>query len=86
MKTIYKYPIPYGSTDTYTEMPNGARILAVQMQNGKPYVWAIVETTMEVVGRRFVLYGTGHALDDYYGTYIGTFQDGPFVWHLFERI
>jgi len=88
-KRIYKYPIEVKDEQSI-EMPMGATILCVQVQREKPNIWAVVEENAVVETRKFVLYGTGHALN---GTenlqkYIGTFQmqSGNFVFHLFERI
>ena len=84
MSTIYKYPLQPGNNEIMA--PAGARLLAVQMQNGTPCLWALVDPTQPP--RRIVLsiYGTGHGMPDAPGQYVGTFQMecGALVWHLFE--
>jgi len=82
MKRIYKYKL-----ENSVEMPIGAKILSIQMQNNRPYIWALVDTDVECEFRHFEIIGTGHNFpeaDNF--TYINTFQDGPFVWHIFELI
>jgi hypothetical protein len=34
--------------------------------------------------RYFRIYGTGHTMPEACGKYIGTVQQGAFVWHVFE--
>jgi hypothetical protein len=83
MKRIYKYELKEGSV----EMPIGAKILSIQYQNNRPYIWALVDTDVECDFRYFTIVGTGEDFpeaDDF--TYINTIQDGPFVWHIFEYI
>ena len=81
---IYKYPFPVIQNVTI-KMPKGARILTVQMQGENPYIWAIVDQNMTKEDRHFKVYGTGHDLNMKQNEeYIGTWQEGSFVWHLFE--
>ena len=81
---IWKYQIPITGRFEI-EMPGAAQIISIQMQNEVPYVWAIVGPKITPSNRRFKLVGTGHEFD-FLPTdkFIGTFQDGPYVWHLFE--
>jgi len=85
MKSVWKFPLEITDVNVVI-MPKGAKVLTVQMQNGTPTIWALVDIGVESVERRFKLHGTGHNFNDYgdYATYVGTFQDGPFVGHLFE--
>ena len=83
MKTIYKYDVPF-EDHPIVQMPDGAVILAFQLQMGSGLVvWAIVDTEAPIQLRQLELCGTGHPLGEV-GTYIGTVQQGRFVWHLFE--
>lgn len=82
---IYKYPI--GIKDKFSiEMPTGARILTIQVQDNVPCMWVLVDTSQELEIRNFKIIGTGHSLDEFHGNYIGTVQmaNGFFVWHIFE--
>ncbi len=83
MKRIYKYELKEGSV----EMPIGAKILSIQDQNNRSYIWALVGIDAECEFRYFAIVCTGHDFpeaDDF--TYINTIQNGPFVWHIFELI
>lgn len=69
-------------------MPVGAKILTVQVQNGIPCMWAMVDpdaSTEEVTIR---VHGTGHPIcDSAKLEYIGTFQiyGGGLVFHVFKE-
>lgn len=80
--TIYKYPINVYLT--YVEMPRGARMLTVQLQGGRPFIWAKVDPMSPMAKRMIVIVATGQALGR--GEYVGTWQctGGEFVWHLFD--
>ena len=83
MKRIYKYELKEGGV----EMPIGAKILTIQDQNNRAYIWALVDIDAECEFRYFAIAGTGEDFpeaDDF--TYINTIQDGQFVWHIFELI
>lgn len=81
MKQIWKFQV-----SGIIEMPADAKILTVQNQNGDPCIWALVDPNQKMDARMFTIVGTGKPFDDTNTVYIGTFQDGPFVWHLFEII
>jgi len=69
------------------EMPVGARVLAVQMQNDQPCLWALVDPKAVKESRVFRVFGTGHPVPDGLPMdFVGTFQmaGGALVWHLFE--
>lgn len=85
MKAIWKFPVMFEDVNSIM-MPKGAKVLTVQMQAGSPVIWAIVDPESELVDRRFRLLGTGQHFDDWgdYVQYVGTFQDGGFVGHLFD--
>jgi hypothetical protein len=82
-KQIWKY-----SLENVIEMPKGAEILTVDIQNGQMFnaqMWVKVNTENEMEKRMFEVIGTGQNFDDTNRKYIGTYQDGPFVWHVFEK-
>jgi hypothetical protein len=85
MITIYKYQFRIAD-ETIVVMPQGAKILSVQMQNGVPTIWAMVVTESKMKERTLRCYGTGHELDTFaiQGTYLATLQINGFVWHIFE--
>jgi hypothetical protein len=90
MKTIWKFPLRIDESQRI-EMPKEASIITVQIQNHKPCLWAVVDIDdgrVETVMRTFEIYGTGHSIRAEPGFeryYVATFQQPPFVWHLFER-
>lgn len=85
MKAIWKYTVPIQDVFSFS-MPDGAQVLTVQMQDGLPQLWAVVDTDNPCVDRWFRLGGTGHPLGDDGLRYIGTVQldGGALVFHLFE--
>lgn len=91
MKTVYKYAVPYPNDDFILNLPEGAEILTVQVQFGRPQMWALVDTgeNVPLVPRHFRFAGTGHSLE-LHGTYlyIDTIQmhEGTLVWHIFEHV
>lgn len=82
--TIYKYPLLI-LDEQEIEMPMGARIMTVQMQNGQPCLWAHVHPGNTLEKRKILIRGTGHPANDV-GCYISTFQmkGGELVFHAFE--
>lgn len=92
MRTIHKLLIdtPPGQS-FFVSMPQGARVLSVQMQRDTPVFWALLDDDeeQETEEREFVIYATGHDIPkEHRLEYVGTFQirDGIFVWHLFEIV
>jgi len=82
---IFKYPINIGKTDI--GLPVGSYVLSVQMQNGQPCVWVMLDPDDEnKTVATFEVVGTGHDIDRTDKGFVGTFQDGAFVWHLFVGI
>ena len=82
MRTIWKFPVPFPGGDI--AMPKGAKILTLQMQQGVPTLWAeVVPDGLNEI-HHLVIYGTGHPIHSGSGSYIGTFQDPPFVWHVYD--
>ena len=82
--TIYKYEL---KLDELTRMPEGARLLSVQVQGTVPCVWAEVNPSHLVVDRDIRIYGTGHPLPDQIeeiAVFLGTFQLGPLVFHAYD--
>ena len=84
--TIWKFPVII--TDLFElEMPAGAEILSVQIQNGVPQLWAVVDENAKKVFRTFYVRGTGHSTDGLeHAKFVGTFQmcSGALVFHLFS--
>jgi len=83
MKTVYKYTLH--SKDCTLQLPKGAEILTVQLQNEIPTLWALVNPMTVTEERHICIVGTGWDVEDNM-KYITTYMDGYFVWHVFELI
>ena len=86
MLTVYKYELP-SLPECSLNMPAHARILTVQVQDGIPCIWALVDTELRNVARHFAILGTGRdATSLVHATYIGTFQlpEARLVFHVFD--
>ncbi len=85
MNKVFKYPVP---TNDYffLDLPRGAEILTVQVQDSRPQIWALVNPENPIESRNFHLAGTGDSINERNLIYIGTFQmsNGNNIWHLFE--
>ena len=84
-KVIWKFELSLTNEQDIL-MPKGAVLLSVKTQAGAPMLWAIVDPAEKLETRRFCIVGTGHNFDDVSMVYVGTVQQPPFVWHLFEII
>lgn len=88
MITIYKYEVKVGFN--LFKVPTYARMLSFGQQDGKFYVWALVDTGFTQTQRhRIEVVGTGWELEGQSGfhraPFLGTLQDPDgFVWHAFD--
>jgi hypothetical protein len=86
-QAIWKFELEVKEEQTITAPPFIP--LTVQVQNGKPCLWAIVAVDMEKGHTPIIMRGTGWEQDDEkldMATklrYLGTVQLGSFVWHYF---
>lgn len=89
MKKIYKYPIEI-QDEQVVLLPTGAKILTVQTQGGKAFLWAMVNPTMpNDMAVTIRIFGTGHTIQDADRLeYIGTIQmcGGALVFHVFKVV
>lgn len=89
IKSIYKYWIDIATTQPIL-IPKGGEILSVQVQNGSPQMWVLVDPIAEKEERFFEVFGTGHRVHSDMGIerkFLGTVQmDLDLVFHVFERI
>jgi hypothetical protein len=85
MKTIWKYKLDLTDVQEVI-MPKGAKVLSVQIKDGVPCLWALGETESDKEPRRFAIVGTGNRCWCSDWEYVGTFQDDPFVWHVFQAV
>ncbi len=93
MRSIWKWNLQFrADSPTYTcDIPEGAQIVHFGMQpdltwgGAVPTVWALVDSDSPPEPRRFQILGTGHPLPRG-ARHVGTYGDGPFVWHVFEMV
>ena len=85
-QVIWKFEIRLQGEPQTIEMPQGATILDVQVQNGHPQLWALVDHSASLQRRTFQIHGTGHPFSAESMQFVRTFQMPPFVWHLFEAV
>lgn len=85
LRKIFKYPIDIAD-EQFLELPQDARILSVQVQDGIICIWAMVRPDNPTIRRRILVVGTGNPLPDeiWAAHYLGTVQVGRGVWHVFE--
>ncbi len=71
-----------------TPMPAGAKILAVGAQDGRPYLWALVNPEAPFVTRDLLVLGTGHDAENaVWRPFLGTIHgvEGGLVLHVFDE-
>lgn len=84
--SVFKYELPMDDWVSVT-MPEGAESLCVQVQHGKPCLWARVTVGASPAVHHFRIAGTGHNLGSNVGRHIGSFQlaGGELVFHVFAE-
>jgi hypothetical protein len=83
LRTVWKFQMlgrAFG-----VQMPCGARVLTVQLQNDDPVIWALVDPLAPAETREFYMAMTGESFDAEGYEYVGTYQAGWFVGHLFAK-
>lgn len=83
---IWKYELALKGEQTIS-LPQGAEILSVGVQAGGIFIWAMVQPDAPIENRTLEIAGTGTPIDPGVARkFIGTVQQGSFVWHAFERV
>lgn len=80
--TVWKFRIPMDE-EFCLEIPSDPDILHVDVQHGDPCLWARVDPDRPFAKYTFYIVGTGHDIPPGLA-HVGTWQEGPFVWHLFR--
>jgi len=85
---IFKYKIEkdrnaYG--DFSLETPDIYQILHVKEINNEAFVWIAVDEDTEITRKNFVIVPTEAPIIPAQWDYVGTFNQDPFVWHLFYK-
>lgn len=89
MKTIWKFTTEIEDRPRLM-LPAGARILSCALDRVDNLyaryfnLWAEVDNSAPREERRLRVIGTGHPLPNV-GQFVGTIQDPPFVWHIYEE-
>lgn len=82
MKTIYKYPIEI-TDEQKIQMPLDAKVIHAGLDpNGIPCIWAMASSHLADHSHYVYVRGTGHEISDS-RRHIGSFVEGPFMWHVF---
>ena len=81
---IFKYDLSFENR-TFIRMPEDSEIMDIQIQEGKPVMWAMVDTeSKEIVVRINMLFtGQGMQLEATHNEYLGTIQHEGLVYHYF---
>ena len=84
MKKIFKYELSFENR-TFLKMPEKSEIMDIQIQNGKPVMWAMVEPDSREIEVKINIYGTGWTIDHLAtkDEYLATICDGELVFHFF---
>ena len=86
MRAIHRHTFPIDNRFKL-DLPQGAKILHVGMQDREPSIWAIGESNAFMVKRSFRLFDTNDVIRSQEKLqHVGSFQQGQFFWHLFEVI
>ena len=84
---LYKYPLDLSCEQPQSlSLPAGAKILSMQVQHGRPCLWALVEPNAASECWTVRIVGTGAPFElQPHEAYLGTVQmnDGALVWHAF---
>lgn len=83
MKRVFEYQLQVNDV-CYINMPVRAQILSLQVQNGLPCVWALVDDSEFISMREFRTVGTGHPANECGDLqFVGTYQLLDLVFHVF---
>lgn len=85
MKKLLKYPISLDGPQEF-RLLRGSIIRKVDYQASErgPMIWVETDTNETISDKRTLqVFGTGHDIPNE-SFYIGTWQEPPFVWHLYE--
>jgi hypothetical protein len=85
VRAVWKFPLG-AEVLTDLSMPADARIVHVDRQGAHGCIWAEVDTEATLSEtRRFLVRGTGMEIPAGH-EHVGTWQEPPFVWHLYENV
>lgn len=83
MRTIFKYPIEITNRQIITS-PLCSEIRHVGLDpSGQPCMWAEADFDLPPDPWTLYIIGTGHPIPNEATRHIGSFVQGPFVWHAY---
>lgn len=83
MRTIHKYELQITDVQR-VGLPVGWQTALVDVQGSKACLWAIIDTDAPIEDEVIDITGTGRPAP-MGGEHIGSFQQPPFVWHVWRR-
>lgn len=87
-RAIFKWQLNhnYGSwSEHQLDMPADAIVRKFDTQGEVLRLWAEVDPTAIMQPVQFVIVGTGRVFDADGLEYVGTAQQGPYVWHCYRK-
>lgn len=85
MNAIWKFSLQIIGINLI-KMPDPAKILSTDIQYGYIMIWVMVDTeTKSSQKRKIVVHPTGNSPESIGGEFVGTVQEGGFVWHVFDE-
>lgn len=87
MSRVHKFTLDIADGVQSVLIPEGAQILTVKLQQGRPQIWALVDVSRPKVIRNFIMVPTGPEVDlGREPLYIGTIMTSNelLVFHFFE--
>lgn len=83
MKVIYKYPIEITESQFIQAKPGPIIHVGLDL-DGIPCLWIQVWSTTPDISRVIYVIGTGNPMPSDAKHHLGSFLQGPFVWHVYE--
>lgn len=86
-RQVWKFPLALGQPTKVSVPPSSKLVMAApDPRTGGPALWFELPTMGANADRLFVVYGTGHPIDDTADVHVGSMIDpNGFVWHVYER-
>lgn len=85
---VFKYEIPIADGILEVDMPDNCKICEVNCQGESLFIWAIVDIHAPFYTNKFMVFGTGHKIDNAEKLrFIKTVHmPSGLVWHVFAVI
>ena len=87
MNTIFKFDAPLSFSTIAHQIPKEAKFLHLERQPHQPHasMWFLVDPTKKIETVAFISIQTGGYFNGDEHTYLGTYQENEFVWHIFKQ-